>query len=386
MSEMAAGRPELVTCSACERKVPPGSFCGVCGAHLATQGRAGAQRRHAYAADPGQAVLRPLVISTLLPHLPRRRSAPFRIALLISLALLALLGLMQITIPAIVVAATAVPALYLIYLYEVEVYENEPFLVVGLVGLSGVVLGGLWAHFAGGMITNQGLIIATFGVTPDRVMLDGVLLPVAAQVVMLVPALLMLVVRRGRFTESMDGFTFGAAAALGFSLAATLVDLYPELGSGTTSSAPIDRAFEIVERGILLPIVNASSTGLVCAALWLLRGPRRPQVRHRLASLPASAVSAVLAQGLLGVGAVALSQPWELFVLYLVIGPLLLLMVRFALHSMLLAEAVEVGIGPPIACTHCHHVVPRMAFCPNCGIAIRATPKTGVGREARGAR
>jgi hypothetical protein len=47
---------------------------------------------------------------------------------------------------------------------------------------------------------------------------------------------------------------------------------------------------------------------------------------------------------------------------------------------MLLAEAAEVPVGPPLTCAHCHRVVPRMAFCPHCGIAVGATPKVG-GRQ-----
>jgi RsiW-degrading membrane proteinase PrsW (M82 family) len=378
---------EPVECQACWRKVPPGAFCGVCGAHLSTAGRPGVNRRQAYAADPARHVYAPEIISTLLPHLPRRRSAPFRLALLVTLAMLALLGLLQVAAAALAVAALAVPVLYLVYLYEVEVYENEPFQVVGLTVLGGAILGGVWAFLVGSTITQQSLVTAAFGLSLDRVMVAGVLLPVAGQVLMLVPAILLFVIRGRRFDEALDGFTFGAASALGFTLATTLVELFPELSAGPlTTIGSLDNGIDIVVRGLMIPLINASTTGLICATLWLIRGRRRRELHHTLASLPSSAISAVLAQGLLGVSAVALHQPWEQLAVYVAVGLVILLLVRFALHSMLLAEAVEVGIGPPFPCSHCHHVVPRMAFCPSCGIATKATPKTGAGRQDRGVR
>jgi RsiW-degrading membrane proteinase PrsW (M82 family) len=386
MSEDGQGR-DLVECNACWRKTPPGAFCGFCGAHLPTTGRAGVNRRHAYAADPSRHVLVPEIVSTLLPHLPRRRGAPFRLALLIVVVLLVLLGVLQLSAAAIAVAAAAVPVIYLVYLYEVEVYQDDPILVIGLTVLGGAILGGLWAWFVGPRITQLTLITEALGLSLDRVMTAGILLPLAAQVLMLVPAIILFVIRGRGFDEALDGFTFGAAAALGFTLASTLVDLAPELAAGPmTSVSRLDNGLEIVTRGLALPVVNASTTGLICANLWLLRGRRRGEVYHILASLPSSATAAILAQGLLGVGAVALNQPYEQLLLYVVIGLLLLLLVRFALHSMLLAEAVEMGIGDPAPCSNCHHVVPRMAFCPSCGIASRATPKAGIGAEGRAVR
>jgi rRNA maturation endonuclease Nob1 len=53
---------------------------------------------------------------------------------------------------------------------------------------------------------------------------------------------------------------------------------------------------------------------------------------------------------------------------------------------MLLAEAVTAEIGPAVPCAHCHRIVPRMAFCAHCGVALRATPKTGQRRVAHAVR
>jgi RsiW-degrading membrane proteinase PrsW (M82 family)/RNA polymerase subunit RPABC4/transcription elongation factor Spt4 len=377
-------QPRMVECHACERQVPEGEFCGVCGAHLSHATPRGVQRRHAYAANPAQHVFNPAVISTLLPHLPHRRSAPFRIGLAITVLGLILLGLLQLAGPAIALAALAVPALYLVYLYEVEVYESEPWLVVGLTFVGGAVLGGLYAWIIGAEITREQVLSAFFGPTPQRVLLLGAVPPMGSQLLMLIFPVVLYLFRRKRFDEALDGFTFGATAGLGFTLALTLVELWPELSIGPISRvAPFDNAIDILVRGALLPIVNASTTGLICAALWLLNGRRRAEVHHVLASLPITAVVALVAQGVLGAAALILIQPWELLVLYLVVAAILIVLVRIALHSMLLAEAVDVTVGPPFPCSHCHHLVPRMAFCPNCGVATRATPKSGGGRHHR---
>lgn len=377
----------LVRCASCENSVPSGEFCGVCGAHLATASGDGANRRHAYAAHPAERVLHLSVISTLLPHLPHRRSAPFRIALLLVASVLLLMGLLQATAPTIAVAAVAVPLLYLLYLYEVEVYEDDPVVVLGLTMLGGAILGGLWAHFFGSVVTSQVLLASATGLHAGGVIVGGALVPLLSQALMLIPALILLVIRYRSFDEALDGFTFGAASALGFTLAATLVDLFPQLQAGLhTNTAPLDNMIDVAIRGLLVPIICASATGLIGAAIWLLKGRKRPDVHHRLASLPAVAIIAAVAQMVLGIAGIALRRPWELLIVYLIITGALLLLVRWALHSMLLAEAVEVEIGPPFPCSHCHHIVPRMAFCPNCGIATRATPKSGIGRHARGVR
>jgi hypothetical protein len=71
---------------------------------------------------------------------------------------------------------------------------------------------------------------------------------------------------------------------------------------------------------------------------------------------------------------------------YVLIAGLLLLWARLAIHFMLLAEAEDAAVGPMLPCCNCNRVVPRMAFCPHCGIATGSTPKIGTGAIRRGAR
>src|SRR6266550_4238879 len=167
----AAGMPERretnsalgVLCHACGREVPAGEYCGVCGARLADPTRRGIRRLDAYAANPGEHVLSLSVITTLFPHLPHRRTAPFRIAVVLTAAMLFGLGLARLTGPAVAAASLMVPLLYLLYLYEVEVYENEPVWVVALTFLLGAALGIPWALTTGPITADQVLLNLTQG-------------------------------------------------------------------------------------------------------------------------------------------------------------------------------------------------------------------------------
>jgi hypothetical protein len=42
----------------------------------------------------------------------------------------------------------------------------------------------------------------------------------------------------------------------------------------------------------------------------------------------------------------------------------------------LLHEAHDALEGAPLLCPECHHIVPDMAFCPNCGAATRASSRS----------
>ena len=384
MSEGGAPEPPTITCPVCGRTVPEGRFCGACGAHLDDAEGGSPSRHHAFAAEPGEPLIHPSVISTLFPHLPHRRTAPFRIALLLSGFLLLVFGALGLTGPLIAVAALAVPLLYLLYLYEVEVYEDEPFLVIGATFAVGIVLGAIWANFAGRYETETLLqnAVAGAGATPDIV--AGVVLPVVEQALMLGGALIVYIVAP-RYDEALDGFTFGAMAALGFTLAAVIVDLAPTLQLGLVSSDPASQhTLVAVERGLLVPFLNASLTGLIAGALWLRRGRVRalPSLGWTT-SLPVAIAAAVVIRAGLGMLNIFVTSSAVIAATYFGVTVAVLLAVRIAIHHMLLAEAVEAPIGPPTPCVHCHHLVPRMAFCPECGIATRATPKTGVGRLHR---
>ncbi len=373
----------MLTCHNCGRTVPSGTFCGVCGAELGRANRSGARRHNAFAADPSEHAFRLSVVTTLLPHLPHRRTRPFRIALGVSAGLLLLLGLLRLTGPAVAAATILVPLLYLIYVYEVELYEDRPFLVVGLAVALGIVFGIPWALVVGPFLTETQILASAQGLEPGRVLLAAVLLPLLAQLLMLASALVLY--WAAKFTEALDGFAFGIAGALGFTFITTLFELLPDIQHGLSAGGPsIVNAFYIFERGMLVPLINASTTGLIAGALWLR--PGRPKDASSVPTWTVAVGTAVaIAAGvqiLLAVSSLLVASALMRFAIYVLVAVALLIWVRVAIHHMLLIEAADVTVGPLLPCSHCHRVVHRMAFCPNCGVATRATPKTGLGRRA----
>ena len=150
------------------------------------------------------------------------------------LAAIVVLGLLRLQAPLIAVAALGVPLLFLIYLHEVDVYDDydldETLAVLGL----GIGLGVLWAHFTGPIVTHAVTHNLGEGLAGRDLLVAGILIPAAGQLLMLSPALVIWLRKKDR-TEAMDGFVIGAASALGFVAASTLTRLWPQLHSGVVA-------------------------------------------------------------------------------------------------------------------------------------------------------
>ena len=361
-------RPPLVLCPHCAMTVPEGDFCGHCGAHLTT---ASATRRHAFAAVPSEPVAHLSVVTTLFPHLTHRRGGAFRWSLVVGSALVVLLAAMHLFAPATAVATFLLPALYLLYLYEVEVYETEPWLVIGVTMVAGAILGYVFTATLGAAAAQLSLT----GDSSTAFLLAGLVMPIAAQVLMLAGPLF-LYQFRSRLREPLDGLTFGAASALGFTLASSLTALWPLIGGpliGTGSA--VDWALRLLQAGILISLINASTTGLITASLWLHRYEIRRWQGAWYASILTTLLVALGSQIVVGtlsfvipdlvtqVGVTALAA----------IG--LLLYLRLVIHRALLAEGALHEIGPDAPCPECHRVVPTMLFCPACGVNRSASSK-----------
>jgi len=369
--------PPLVTCPHCGSTVPAGDFCGRCGAHLT----AGSERRtHAYAAVPAQRVAHLSIVSTLLPHLPHRRGVPFRIALTVAAALVLVLAALHLFAPATAAAVLALPVLYLMYLYEVEIYEDEPWLVVGATMLAGALLGFVFTSVTGGSLSD----LVLTGDRETALVLAGVAIPIFSQLLMLAgPAFLY--IARPRFSEPLDGLTFGAASALGFTLASSLVAFWPLLdGPLVASGSPVDWALRLARVGLLVSLINACTTGAITAALWLQRFDRRRTHRPWTSSLLTALVVSFGVRVLLGVLAFDVQNLVVEVAIFAVAAAALLLYLRLIIHDALLVEGVEHGIGPDSPCPECHRLVPTMAFCPACGAARAAGPKQTRPRVAGG--
>ena len=363
------GGPPLVTCPHCESTVPAGEFCGHCGAHLTT---GDVDRRHAFAALPSEHVMHFNLISTLFPHLSHRRGGPFRWALIAGAAFVVLLAALHLFAPATVAAAFLLPVLYLLYLYEVEVYADEPWLLIAATMLAGAVLGYASTELAGGAASRLDMA----GDSGSGFALRAVAIPIIGQALMLAGPLFLFLFR-SRYREPLDGLTFGAASALGFSLASEVAALWPLItGPLVGTGDAVDWALRLLRLGILVSLVNASTTGLVTASIWLYRYDRRRSERAREVGVLATLLVAVGTQ--LALGAITLVlQDLILQVLVWALATIaLMLYVRQVIHQALLSEGVAHEIGPDSQCPECHHIVPTMLFCPNCGAARAAAPRS----------
>jgi RsiW-degrading membrane proteinase PrsW (M82 family)/RNA polymerase subunit RPABC4/transcription elongation factor Spt4 len=360
--------PPLVLCRHCEMTVPEGDFCGHCGAHLTT---ASTTRRHAFAAVPSEHVAHLSVISTLFPHLTHRRGGAFRWSLVLGSALVVLLAAMHLFAPATAVATFLLPALYMLYLYEVEVYESEPWLVIGVTMVAGAILG-----FA--FTATLGSATAQLDITGDSstaFLVAGIVVPIAGQVLMLAGPLF-LYTFRSRLREPLDGLTFGAASALGFTLASSLTAVWPLIaGPLIGAGSPVDWAVRLLQVGILTSLINASTTGLITASLWLHRYDLRRSRGAWYANILTTLVIALGAQIVVGMLSFVIPDLITQVVITTLAAIALLLYLRLVIHRALLAEGAVHEIGPDAPCPECHRVVPTMLFCPACGVNRSASSK-----------
>jgi len=312
------------------------------------------------------------IVTTLFPHLPHRRGGAFRWALLAGATAVVILAALHLFAPATIAAVLLLPVLYLLYLYEVEVYESEPWLLIGATMVAGAVLGYAFTRFTGE--TVGGLEISRDVGT--SVLFAGVVLPIVAQALMLAGPLF-LYFFRSLLREPLDGLTFGAASALGFTFAMMLTALWPLLGGPLVGSgSPLDWALRLLNAGILIMLVNASTTSLVTASVWLQRYDLRRASRGWEASVLATLVVAVGAQIVLGVQSVVVPDLVLQVGIRAVAAVALLMYLRLVIHQSLLAEGAAHEIGPDATCPECHRIVPTMLFCPSCGVARAAAKPT----------
>ena len=366
--EPAAG-PPLVLCPHCGSMVPAGEFCGHCGAHL-TKGNA--SRRNAFAAVPSEPVVHLSIVTTLFPHLPHRRGGAFRWALFAGSVVVVILAALHLFAPAAIAAVFLLPVLYLLYLYEVEIYESEPWLLIGATMITGAVLGFAFTSLTGGTVSS----LQISGDTEGNLLFAGVVLPIVAQGLMLVGPLFLYFYRSG-LREPLDGLTFGAASALGFTLTTTLTAIWPLLeGPLVGAGSPLDWALRLLNVGILLMLINATTTSLVTASVWLQRYDLRRAGRGWEATVLATIAIAVGAQLILGVLSVIVPDLVLQVGIRAVAVAALLIYVRLVIHQALLAEGAGHEIGPDAACPECHRIVPTMLFCPSCGVARAAAKQT----------
>lgn len=379
----AAELPPLPTrtCPHCSNPTPVGNYCGVCGAHLQhPEAKLAARRAHSFSANPEEAVMRLSVVSTLFPHLSHRSSVPFRAGFALLVGLLILFSATGLEAPVIALAAMGVPLLFQLYIYEVDIYEENHLLLAAVTLLIGAGLGVGWALLGGPVVSHALQPTIGASLSGGDVVNAAVTVPIISQALMLVPLLLVLVLVPGFGSrkESLDGFTLGAASALGFSFAAVITDLTSRLSAGLVPNRPFTSILtEALIRGVATPVLVAAATGLVGASIWARKAEQGTVAAGgRWLTNPLLVLAAMLAVEVgLGFADQARMADIPLLFVHLAGTAVVLLALRVGLHHILLHEQHDVTIGPSVTCSHCNHIVPFMPFCPACGVAQVATTK-----------
>jgi hypothetical protein len=363
-------------CPHCGNETPEGHYCGHCGARLsASANRNPARRGSAFAANPNQSVYQPDVISTFFPHLNPERTRLFGWILAGLAIVIFALGFARFVPIATVLAALLVPLLYLAYFYVVQVYEDEPAWVLGATFLVGAILGLVATLLLyRSVVAGQSIFVRP---KPSYVLLVGVGIPLLAQALMLVGPLILFFARRQRFNDMLDGLTFGVASGLGYAAAESIVYSWLLItGSAPALGDPSSLALRTIPLALLKPLLYAGTTGLICAALWLLFDKTPPtREMSALTSLPVALIAAILGLIIPALGVTLYGGQWLNILWYAI--PLLgvILLLRQVLHVGLIDKARSVGHGGVITCPHCHQTVPDLPFCSNCGIAMRSISK-----------
>jgi RsiW-degrading membrane proteinase PrsW (M82 family) len=359
-------------CQSCGRQVDERAYCPYCGAHIvyntgAARGRG--KRSHVFALNPAEHLYHLSIVSTFFPHLSRRRTHQARWLLFLGVLVVLFISAERFVPLAILVAALLMPVFYLLYFFDSQLYGKEPFRILGATFALGALLGGamgvalyrfLLSHYQAGAVP-----------TSRYVLLTGLALPILAQAFMLAGPLI-LYFTRPKFDEVLDGLAFGAASGLGFAatqsiVAAWLLVIGPFQQLGPLSSWLVPT----LRIALLAPLVNAATTGLICAALWLRRDDA-PQAKKLgvLLTLPVA-----LSIGALGqvapplLSALVPGQILQVFWYALILSGLMLIL-RHVLHSGLIEKARALGHGQRLVCPECHHEVADMPFCPFCGLAL----------------
>ena len=374
-------------CHNCGSTVPPGAFCGHCGAYLTPRPGDGSAwlRPGVFCAAPHESVLRPSLASSLLPQLSELTRRPFNVGLVLIVVAMAVLVELQLPGGLITVASLGLPLLLLIYWQRSGVLDDIPRRAVVVTVLLALALAIGWVLLTGDLVVREAGSPFEAGSAGKRVLRDGLGVAEGGTILMLIPAGVTRLMWRSR-RESLDGFVIGVLSASVFTGAATLTRLAPQF-----TTAPVARSqpvqwlfFEAAVRGVTVPLTAACAGGLVGIALWF----HRPRTASPFTGWKVPAALVLVAVTVLGVYAAVgwadIEGVSQLYVLswHVAMALVALIGLRIGLQVALLHEQAEPASGAFLLCLHCRHVVPEMPFCPSCGAVTRATPQRSL-RERR---
>ncbi|CAN5553895.1 hypothetical protein BH09ACT8_BH09ACT8_18750 [soil metagenome] len=371
-------------CHVCDRHVPPGRFCGLCGAHLtAARGDGPAWLRiRDYAAAPGENVLQPSIVSSIFPYLPSRSRGTFRVVVWLVLLVMVVLCLFEMEVAMVATATFAPPLLFLIYLRETGAITDLLWRVWAPTLVVGIAVGVGWALWTNATIAEYYSLGLGVEVPTAELVRDALVIPFGGLFALQLPAVLIRLTRPP-VRESLYGFAVGALGGTMFAVGATIVRLVSQIGAGEQGSdQPVeDLLLEAVIRGITMPLMAASIGGLIGAALWY-RGPEGQRRRGRWTAIVLGSLGAPVIYACVGLVDVLRVTPYLQVVVHVAIAVAALLALRVGLQLAVLHERHEATDAElPILCPDCGHVVPDMPFCPACGMAAQA-----ASLESRGLR
>jgi RsiW-degrading membrane proteinase PrsW (M82 family) len=333
------------------------------------------RRLGSYSAHPGEHVLQPGVLTTIFPHLGRRKVHEFRWVFLGGLAGIFVLYVAGFITAALCVAVLLLPLLYTLYFYEAQVYRDEPLPVAAALGLVGIVIGIGVTLGTDRLVSDEARLSFTVG--GSSLVIVGVVVPLIQEAVKPLSAVA-LRVRPAFRDQTLDGLVFGVAAGLGFGVGESFVRFAHVLTDLPVRSTPGAWIYPLVTTAVLLPLLQGTATGLVCAAGWRAALGRADAIA--LSGVPI-AVGGHLAFST--VTQVLANHGWSQLVILAwqsAVVLLLLLSLRVVLHRSLLDEAGEEGSADRY-CAHCDRTERAEGFCPSCGMALKAVPWRPV-REA----
>lgn len=379
-----------MTCRICAVIVPTGEFCGNCGATASPRRADGPPwlRLSAYAAAPGEHVLRPSVITTLFPSLPRHLRVAFGVALLGVVALVVATALPMWLSPLIGVVCAGLPVVFLAHLREADAASDPTTVTLAVIAVLNIAGGAAWriaTDVAASRVDDDALGLPAS--TLD-LLLTCLGVPVGFLVLLLAPTI---VVRRWRpgSREPLSGLTIGAFGAICFVTAGSMTALIPELTGGpvdTDGQTAADLVIGGLIQGLAVPLTAAAVGGAVGATLWFV--PRRDTGQAPRWYLPTSPLPAITFGLLayLGLGVLDFLGPRSTVetAVYAVLTVASLYVLRIVVHATVLhcqPDAEPVPSGEVVLCPECEYVVPDMPFCPHCGLAAMATSMASRARR-----
>jgi hypothetical protein len=389
----------LRTCEHCGQQVPASRFCIRCGNELEggepalslvgrVPGASAAGRglssilridptslsgvRRAFAAAPNESVLRPTIVSTIFPQLPRPSMAVFRTCLGLGLATVLVLGLAKLYPVGLISAAVLLPMLVVLYLLDVNVFAQQPLMVLGATLGWGLLTGVVTALIAKGLSPSGSQVFV--GGHGDLVLSRGVAVPVISVALILAGPVALL--RYPRFSTVLDGATFAAASASAFVGAEVIVQGLSTLQHGLRPpGSVVPWLVQLAMIAIAIPLLTMAAMAACAGAIWLrFRAPIRD--RSALGRLGSPYIGVPLGSALLVLAAVMQLTVASGIALAIVgvLAALALLWLRQVIHVGLLEEALLIEDAPIITCANCEHRTRRGSFCENCGIALAALP------------